>query len=98
MAPSVLERQLLRARNGLTYYAGLSRVPLAQTPRDLVWQRDTARLWRYRSEQRSEWELPRLAAVVDEGQAEGGLVVEMLTELAFHHHPAGLFGDGRVAL
>jgi polyhydroxyalkanoate synthase len=52
MAPSLLERQLLRARNGLPYYAGLKRVPLAQTPRDLVWQRDTARLWRYRSEQR----------------------------------------------
>ncbi|HEX3834284.1 MAG TPA: alpha/beta fold hydrolase [Solirubrobacteraceae bacterium] len=52
MAPSLLERQLLRVRNGLTYYAGLRRVPLAQTPRDLVWQRDTARLWRYRSDQR----------------------------------------------
>jgi polyhydroxyalkanoate synthase len=51
-APSLVERQLRRARNGLTYYAGLSRVPVGQTPRDLVWQRDTARLWRYRSEQR----------------------------------------------
>jgi len=52
MAPSLLERQLLRTRNGVRYYAGLSRPPLAQTPRDLVWRRDTARLWRYRSDER----------------------------------------------
>lgn len=52
MAPSLLERQLLRTRNGARYYAGLTRAPLAQTPRDLVWRRDTARLWRYRSDER----------------------------------------------
>ena len=52
MSPSLLERQLLRVRNGLTYYSGLSRPPLSQTPRDLVWRRDTARLWRYRSDER----------------------------------------------
>jgi polyhydroxyalkanoate synthase len=50
--PSLLERQLLRVRNGLGYYAGLVRPPLAPTPRDLVWRRDTAQLWRYRSERR----------------------------------------------
>lgn len=52
MAPSLLERQLLRARNGLRYYAGLSRAPVAPTARELVWRRDTARLWRYRSHRR----------------------------------------------
>ena len=52
MSPSLLERQLLRVRNGLTYYTGLNRPPLSQTPRDLVWRRDTARLWRYRSDGR----------------------------------------------
>ncbi len=52
MAPSLLERQLLRARNGISYYAGLTRAPIAPTPRDLVWRRDTARLWRYRSDKR----------------------------------------------
>ena len=52
MAPSLPERQLLRLRNGLSHYAGLSRPPVARSTRDLIWQRDTARLWRYRSTQR----------------------------------------------
>ena len=51
--PSLLQRQLLRIRNGVPYYAGLNRAAVGQTPRDLVWQRDTARLWRYRSDQRT---------------------------------------------
>jgi polyhydroxyalkanoate synthase len=50
MAPSLLERQVLRARNGLAYLAGTNTPAVAQTPRDLVWSRDKARLWRYRSE------------------------------------------------
>ncbi len=50
MTPSLLERQILRTRNGLAHLAGLNRPALAQTPRDLVWQRDKARLWRYRSD------------------------------------------------
>jgi polyhydroxyalkanoate synthase subunit PhaC len=53
MAPSLLERQLLRTRNGLAYVAGRKRPPVAQTPKDLVWRRDTGRLWRYRSDERS---------------------------------------------
>jgi polyhydroxyalkanoate synthase len=52
MAPSLMQRQLLRFRNGLTYYAGLERPAVAQSPRDLIWRRDTARVWRYRSEHR----------------------------------------------
>jgi polyhydroxyalkanoate synthase len=53
MAPSLLERQLLRTRNGLAYVAGRKRPRVAQTPKDLVWRRDTGRLWRYRSDERS---------------------------------------------
>jgi polyhydroxyalkanoate synthase subunit PhaC len=48
MAPSLLERQVLRARNGFKYAAGMTRPPIGQTPRDVVWRRDNARLWRYR--------------------------------------------------
>jgi polyhydroxyalkanoate synthase subunit PhaC len=53
MAPNLLERQLLRTRNGLAHLAGVRKPEVAQTPKDLVWQRETARLWRYRSEDRS---------------------------------------------
>ena len=53
MAPNLLERQLLRTRNGLAHLAGLRRPEVAQTPKDLVWKRETARLWRYRSDDRS---------------------------------------------
>jgi polyhydroxyalkanoate synthase len=52
MAPTLLERQLLRARNGLSYLAGANRPVMGQTPRDLIWKRDKARLWRYRSTER----------------------------------------------
>ena len=52
MAPSLLKRQLLRTRNGAAYAAGLIRPGVEQTPRDLVWKRETARLWRYRSDER----------------------------------------------
>ena len=53
MAPRLLKRQALRTRNGLAHLAGLKRPEVAQTPRDLVWRRETARLWRYRSDDRS---------------------------------------------
>jgi polyhydroxyalkanoate synthase subunit PhaC len=49
-ALDVVSRQLLRTRNGLAYLAGTSQPRVAQTPRDLVWQLDKARLWRYRSD------------------------------------------------
>ena len=52
MTPSLLERQFLRTRNGLAYLAGANRPAMAQTPRDEVWKRDKARLWRYRSDER----------------------------------------------
>ncbi len=50
--PGLIERQILRTRNGLAYLAGANRPDMAQTPRDLVWKRDKARLWRYQSDER----------------------------------------------
>jgi pimeloyl-ACP methyl ester carboxylesterase len=49
-APGLIERQFLRARNGLAYVTGANRPVMGQTPRDLVWKRDKACLWRYRSD------------------------------------------------
>jgi polyhydroxyalkanoate synthase subunit PhaC len=52
MPPGLLERQILRAQNGFAYLTGSNRPAMARSPRALVWRRDKARLWRYRSEQR----------------------------------------------
>jgi polyhydroxyalkanoate synthase len=43
-----VERSYLRARNGLRYVRGGNRPALGATPKDVVWQRDKAQLWRYR--------------------------------------------------
>ena len=43
-----LERSVLRARNGLRYVRGTHRPRLGATPKDVVWRRDKAQLWRYR--------------------------------------------------
>jgi polyhydroxyalkanoate synthase len=43
-----VERSYLRARNGLRYVRGSNRPRLGATPKDVVWQRDKAQLWRYR--------------------------------------------------
>src|ERR687887_1675501 len=48
--PSLIERQVLRARNGLAYLAGTNRPAIAQSPKDTVWRRDKAQLWRSRRE------------------------------------------------
>lgn len=47
-----LERNTLRARNGIKHVAGIDHAPVGQTPKDLVWQRDKVKLYRYRSDQR----------------------------------------------
>jgi polyhydroxyalkanoate synthase subunit PhaC len=44
-----VERSLLRARNGIRYVRGNNRPKLGTTPKDTVWKRDKAELWRYRS-------------------------------------------------
>src|ERR687890_242334 len=46
-----VERNALRARNGVKLAAGLDRPRLGQSPRDLVWSRGRCQLWRYRSDQ-----------------------------------------------
>ena len=43
-----VERTLLRARNGIRYVRGSSRPPVGATPKETVWQRGKAQLWRYR--------------------------------------------------
>jgi len=45
-----VERSLLRARNGIRYVRGSHRPQLGVTPKDVVWQRDKAQLWHYRSD------------------------------------------------
>src|SRR4051812_6086000 len=42
-----LERTLLRTRNGIRLVAGSSGPKLGATPKDVVWQRGRAELWRY---------------------------------------------------
>jgi poly[(R)-3-hydroxyalkanoate] polymerase subunit PhaC len=42
-----VERSLLRARNGVRY--ATTKANVGATPKDVVWRRDRAELWRYRS-------------------------------------------------
>ena len=41
-------RSVLRARNGIRVASGSSRPRVGATPKDVVWRRDRAELWRYR--------------------------------------------------
>lgn len=45
-----VERSILRARNGIRVVTGASRPRVGATPKDVVWRRDRAELWRYRGE------------------------------------------------
>ncbi|MEA2547674.1 MAG: poly[(R)-3-hydroxyalkanoate] polymerase subunit PhaC [Chloroflexota bacterium] len=42
-----VERSLLRARNGVRYVRGTGKPKVGATPKEVVWQRDKAQLWRY---------------------------------------------------
>jgi polyhydroxyalkanoate synthase len=44
-----VERSVLRARNGIRYVRGTHRPQLGVTPKDVIWRRDKAQLWRYRN-------------------------------------------------
>ena len=44
-----LERSVLRAKNGIRVVSGSGKPRLGATPKDVVWQRDRAELWRYRA-------------------------------------------------
>jgi polyhydroxyalkanoate synthase len=43
-----VERSVLRARNGIRLATGAARPRVGATPKDVVWRRDRAELWRYR--------------------------------------------------
>jgi len=45
-----VERNALRARNGVKLVAGIDRPKLGQSPKDVVWARDRAELWHYRAD------------------------------------------------
>src|SRR3954452_5326499 len=45
-----VQRNALRARNGVKLVAGVDRPQLGQTPKDVVWERDRCQLWRYRND------------------------------------------------
>lgn len=45
-----VERSALRARNGIKLVTGAGRPRSGLTPKDVVWERDRATLWRYRSD------------------------------------------------
>jgi polyhydroxyalkanoate synthase subunit PhaC len=53
-----IERSLLRARNGLRYMRGTHRPQLGVTPKEVVWRRDKAQLWRYRRATRPRYAQP----------------------------------------
>jgi poly[(R)-3-hydroxyalkanoate] polymerase subunit PhaC len=44
-----VERSLLRARNGVRYVRGSHRPSVGATPKEVVWKRGKAELWRYRN-------------------------------------------------
>ena len=44
-----VERSLLRARNGVRYVRGTHAPQVGATPKEVVWQRGKAELWRYRN-------------------------------------------------
>jgi polyhydroxyalkanoate synthase len=46
-----VERNALRARNGIKLAAGTDRPGVGQTPKDVVWRRGRSELWHYRSDQ-----------------------------------------------
>ena len=45
-----VERNALRARNGIKVVTGAGKPQSGLTPKDVVWQRDRAVMWRYRSD------------------------------------------------
>lgn len=48
-----VERNLVRARNGLKHLAGVGRPEVGVSPKDVVWQRGKVLLYRYRNDHRS---------------------------------------------
>ena len=42
-----VDRSVLRARNGIKHVAGVNRAQVGLSPKEVVWERDKAQLWRY---------------------------------------------------
>jgi polyhydroxyalkanoate synthase subunit PhaC len=47
------ERNLFRARNGIKFVTGIGRPRTGLTPKQLIWSREKASMWRYQSDQRT---------------------------------------------
>jgi polyhydroxyalkanoate synthase len=47
-----VERSILRARNGIRYIRGTDPPAVGATPKEVVWKRDKAELWRYKGGER----------------------------------------------
>lgn len=47
------QRSIFRARNGIKYLAGVGKPEVGVTPKDVVWTREKATMWRYASERRT---------------------------------------------
>jgi polyhydroxyalkanoate synthase subunit PhaC len=45
-----VERNALRARNGIRLAAGIAPPGVGRTPKEVVWRRGRSELWRYRSD------------------------------------------------
>jgi polyhydroxyalkanoate synthase len=54
-----VERNALRARNGIKLVAGIDRPGVGRTPKDVVWQRGRSQLWHYRNDD-VRWSPPLL--------------------------------------
>jgi polyhydroxyalkanoate synthase subunit PhaC len=48
-----VERNRVRARNGLRHLAGIGHVEVGCSPKEVVWRRDKVQLYRYRSDRRT---------------------------------------------
>ena len=46
-----VERNALRARNGIRMATGIQRTDVGLSPKDVVWSHGRTQLWHYRSEQ-----------------------------------------------
>ena len=46
-----VQRSMKRTRNGLKHLAGIDHVRVGLTPKDTVWQRGKAQLWRYKGDE-----------------------------------------------
>jgi polyhydroxyalkanoate synthase subunit PhaC len=47
-----LDRGLLRARNGVKHLSGVGRPGVGLSPKETIWERDKAQLWRYAGDER----------------------------------------------